>query len=331
MLKFITLGGLIYKIPGVGPLAQRMAAELVKNGGKIIRLKKGQTPPNATTATAANVAKAVKNLKKSNTGAGRPTGKKPGSNVKKKNETVSSSQQAVSTGGKAKKGGLKTKKREIPANVKVKKIPKNAKPFNKKTQKQKDAQKKREEAQAQNSKNDNRRDPSRDAVGKYNKRGVGRGNVPKSGGAKKGGLKSRLDAKAKRTAMGVGLAAVKVDNLSQSELDIGPRTPLPKKAKNPSAARKKPMQNKRSLKRKAPPEKKPVTTTKFPERKKVAPKKTTKKDESFGAAFKRNRAAEKPTFPWKDPKTGKTGKYTTRLKEESIKDHKKKFGVTGKY
>ena len=101
--------------------------------------------------------------------------------------------------------------------------------------------------------------------------------------------------------------------------------------KNPSAARKKPMQNKRSLKRKAPPEKKPVTTTKFPERKKVAPKKTTKKDESFGAAFKRNRAAEKPTFPWKDPKTGKTGQYTTRLKEESIKEHKKKFGVTGKY
>lgn len=48
-------------------------------------------------------------------------------------------------------------------------------------------------------------------------------------------------------------------------------------------------------------------------------------DESFGKAFARNRKAGKATFTWKDKK------YTTRYKEESIKQHKKKFGVEGKY
>jgi len=315
LVRIMTAAGpVIYRIPGAGKIAENLVKELVKNGGKIIRLKPGQKVPKSTVATPANVAKIVKGGRGKPATGPKPVAKKPQSNVKKKNETIASGQQAVSTGGKAKKGGLKTKKREIPANVKVKKIPKNAKPFNKKTQKQKDAQKKREETQAQNSKNENRRNPSRDTVGKYNKRGVGRGNVPKSGGAKKGGLKSRLDAKAKRTAMGVGLAAVKVDNLSQSELDIGPRTPLPKKAKNPSAARKKPMQNPRSLKPKKPPVKKPPVK-----------KPPVKKEMTFGEKFNAERKLGNPTFPYK----GK--KYTTRLKEESIKDHKKKFGVTGKY
>ena len=48
-------------------------------------------------------------------------------------------------------------------------------------------------------------------------------------------------------------------------------------------------------------------------------------DESFGAAFKRNRKANKATFTFKDKL------YTTRVKEESIAEHKKKFGVKGKY
>lgn len=48
-------------------------------------------------------------------------------------------------------------------------------------------------------------------------------------------------------------------------------------------------------------------------------------NESFGKAFRRNRNAGKPTFMWQ----GK--KYTTRLKEETIAQHKKKFGVEGKY
>ena len=48
-------------------------------------------------------------------------------------------------------------------------------------------------------------------------------------------------------------------------------------------------------------------------------------DESFGAVFKRNRKANKATFTFKDKL------YTTRVKEESIAEHKKKFNVKGKY
>ena len=48
-------------------------------------------------------------------------------------------------------------------------------------------------------------------------------------------------------------------------------------------------------------------------------------NESFGKAFRRNRNAGKATFTWKGRK------YTTRLKEETIAQHKKKFGVEGKY
>jgi hypothetical protein len=66
----------------------------------------------------------------------------------------------------------------------------------------------------------------------------------------------------------------------------------------------------------------------------VEPKKSDqpKKGMTFSQAFNDARTKKKdPTFSWENPKTGKTGKYTTRLKEESIADHKKKFGVTGKY
>lgn len=48
-------------------------------------------------------------------------------------------------------------------------------------------------------------------------------------------------------------------------------------------------------------------------------------NESFGKAFARNRKAGNATFTWKG------NKYTTRYKEESITQHKKKFGVEGKY
>lgn len=58
---------------------------------------------------------------------------------------------------------------------------------------------------------------------------------------------------------------------------------------------------------------------------KTAPATGPVTNESFGKAFRRNRNAGKPTFMWK----GK--KYTTRLKEETIAQHKKKFGVKGKY
>ena len=48
-------------------------------------------------------------------------------------------------------------------------------------------------------------------------------------------------------------------------------------------------------------------------------------NESFGKAFRRNRNSGKATFMWRDKK------YTTRYKEETITQHKKKFGVEGKY
>jgi len=216
-------------------------------------------------------------------------------------------------------------KKEVPPNVKVKKIPKSAKPFNKKTQKQKDAQKKREETQKQNMKNENRRNPGRDPKGKFDKKPVTSSNVPRTGGAKKGGLKSRLDAKAKRAAMGVGLAAVKAENLSSGEIEIGPR----KNTKvTPKTGQGRPSMDKNKNKRKIPvvkPKEGPM---------KVRPKESDqpKKGMTFGQAFNDARTKKKdPTFSWENPKTGKTGKYTTRLKEESIADHKKKFGVTGKY
>jgi len=337
------IGKVIYKIPGVGKAAERMAAELVKNGGKIIKLKKGQTPPNATTATAANVAKAVKNLKKSNTGAGRPSPKK-GSNVKKKNETATQNIEQFSPGGSAarpmkpaapKKSpeqfgpggggarpGVSRTGPKKPTKPKVETSPKKPtkpkSPFAKKTAKEKAAAAAKLKRQLDAMKKPNRATKT----GRFDKKGAKITNVPKTGGAKKGGLKSRIDAKAKRAAMGLGVAAVKVDNLSQSELDIGPRTPLPKKAKNPSAARKKPMQNPRSLKPKKPPVNKPADNS---GKGGPASKPPVKKEMTFGEKFNAERKLGNPTFPYK----GK--KYTTRLKEESIKDHKKKFGVTGKY
>jgi hypothetical protein len=89
-----------------------------------------------------------------------------------------------------------------------------------------------------------------------------------------------------------------------------PKTVAPKKTK-PSV--------------KAPPRKGPPTKKKPSKRPPPRPAQGPVTNESFAAAFKRNRADKKPTFPWK----GKL--YTTRYKEESIAEHKKKFGVKGKY
>ena len=57
----------------------------------------------------------------------------------------------------------------------------------------------------------------------------------------------------------------------------------------------------------------------------TAPAKGPVTNESFGKAFRRNRNSGNATFMWR----GK--KYTTRYKEETIAQHKKKFGVEGKY
>lgn len=89
-----------------------------------------------------------------------------------------------------------------------------------------------------------------------------------------------------------------------------PKTVDPKKTKPPV---------------KAPPRKGPPAKKKSPVKPKLRPAQGPVTNESFAAAFRRNRSAKKPTFTWK----GKL--YTTRYKEESIAEHKKKFGVEGKY
>ena len=117
-------------------------------------------------------------------------------------------------------------------------------------------------------------------------------------------------------------------------------TPPPKRTSAPALLRSAPLESgpeidKSSIK----PTSKQKTDRGFKPKTTPRPKKTGKPDrtappraasgpvtnESFGKAFRRNRNAGKPTFMWK----GK--KYTTRLKEETIAQHKKKFGVSGNY
>jgi len=335
-----------------------MVAELLKNGGKIIKQPKGGFKGPTKAGTPANVAKAIKDLKKSNTGAGRPSPKK-GSNVKKKNETIASGQQGpggvtVRPPSAPKKpatqqgpGGVTvrppggkppTASRTAPKKPTKPRVPKKdpKSPFAKETKAQTAARIKKEKIAAQRIKDNNKQNPSRDPRGKYQRRPLKPTNIPKTGGAKKGGLKSRLDAKAKRAAMGVGVAAVKVDNLSRGEIEIGPRKDI---KVTPKTGQGRPSMDKNKNKRKIPvvkPKKGPMKVSP-----KVTPKtgqgrpsmdKNKNKGMTFGQAFNDARTKKKePTFSWRNPKTGKTGKYTTRLKEESIADHKKKFGVTGKY
>ena len=368
LVRIMTVAGpIIYKIPGAGAVAQRIAAQLVKNGGKIIKAPKGGFKGPTKPATPANVAKVIKDLKKSKTGAGRPAAKKPttkpkenieqfgpgGSTMrpiakpkpkptktKPKSEKVpeqfgpgaggarpmakpkpkpkkpTAKPGSSTSGGKAKKGGLKTKKS----------------PFAKKTKAEKIAAAKKAAKQAQRGRDLNKKNPSRDPVGKYNVRPLSKSNTPKSGGAKKGGLKTKLKKKSGAALAGLGVAAVKVDNLTQEELKIKkkdnlkPRTSGPNKGSRGSEGdRFKDKTMKKPTPRNIPVVKAP------PGPSKVRPKESQQPKETFGQAFNRYRKLGKPTFPWKNPKTGKTENYTTRLKEESIKDHKKKFGVTGKY
>lgn len=116
-----------------------------------------------------------------------------------------------------------------------------------------------------------------------------------------------------------------------STLDSGPKVDT-----KPPEDKKKKQQDRKFKPKTTPDPKKTKPSVKAPPRKGPPKKKENKKpqprpaqgpvtNESFAAAFKRNRAAKKPTFTWK----GKL--YTTRYKEESIAEHKKKFKVEGKY
>jgi hypothetical protein len=102
--------------------------------------------------------------------------------------------------------------------------------------------------------------------------------------------------------------------------DKKPKTkkpPLKKTTKKQSDANKKAAETKKNAPTKTAPKKSP--------RPKQRPAAGPVTNESFGKAFARNRKSGNATFTWKDKK------YTTRYKEESIAQHKKKFGVEGKY
>ena len=95
------------------------------------------------------------------------------------------------------------------------------------------------------------------------------------------------------------------------------KPPLKKTTTKQSDANKKAAETKKDAPTKTAPKKSPR-----PQKRPAAGPAT---NESFGKAFARNRKAGKATFKWKNKK------YTTRYKEESIAQHKKKFGVEGKY
>ena len=95
------------------------------------------------------------------------------------------------------------------------------------------------------------------------------------------------------------------------------KKPLKKTTKKQSDANKKAAETKKNAPTNAAP-KKSLRPKKRPAAGPVT-------NESFGKAFARNRKSGNATFTWKDKK------YTTRYKEESVAQHKKKFGVEGKY
>ena len=202
-----------------------------------------------------------------------------------------------------------------------KKDPKS--PFAKKTKAEKIAADKKAAKQAQRGKDLNKKNPSRDTVGKYNVRPLSKSNAPKSGkkvGTKPLTRKGLLVRGGSAVLLGSEVLKLKGDAPQDLKIkkknNLKPRTSGPNKGSRGSEGDR--------FKDKTM--KKPLPVVKAPKGpSKVRPKESDQPKETFGQAFKRNRKAGKPTFTFKDKK------YTTRLKEESIEKHKKKFGVTGKY
>lgn len=118
--------------------------------------------------------------------------------------------------------------------------------------------------------------------------------------------------------------------LRASTLDTGPEVDTVS-ATPPKKTRPKPKTT-APVKKTTPARDPSKTPTRREDTKKNTPVKPKKRpaagpttNESFGKAFARNRKAGNATFTWNNKK------YTTRYKEETIKQHKKKFGVEGKY
>jgi len=299
---------------------KKVAARLVAGGAKKVTqkvaTKMGRAP---TTITARNVAGVLKNVR----GA---AGKQPkGGIVRPKGgstKTTTKPQQGPGgvtikpSGGKIvrpKAGSTKPPKKD-PKTKPPKKDPKS--PFAKKTAKEKAAAAAKLKRQLDAMKKPNRATKT----GRFDKKGAKITNVPKTGSSASstaGGIvrKGKLLRGGATLLTGSQLLDLKGDTPKPVDRKVTPKTGQGRPSLDKNKNKRKPVDKPKANSGKGGPASKPPV----------------KKDESFGAAFKKNRAAKKPTFPWKNPKTGKIGNYTTRLKEESIKDHKKKFGVTGKY
>jgi len=215
--------------------------------------------------------------------------------------------------GKQPKGGIvrpkggstKTTTKPPKKNPKTKPPKKGPKsPFAKETKAQTAARIKKEKIAAQRMKDNNKTNPSRDPKGKYNQRPIGKSSVPKSG-AKPKPMTRRGKLVRGGTAIltGTQLLDLKGDTPQPVTKKVTPKTGQGRPSAIPSNRKK--------------------TSGVRPNLDKNT---NTKKEMTFGEKFDRSRNKDKvAVFDFK----GK--KYTTRLKEESIKDHKKKFGVTGKY
>ena len=171
---------------------------------------------------------------------------------------------------------------------------------------------------------------------------VGKPKAPSSGSKSSGPSRPMKDITPNKNAPGrpsgsriVGMNPKAMRNPTTKLGALDTATPevvvAPSDDKKP-AAKKPPL--KKTTKKTADANKKAAETRKDAPTK-TAPKKSLRPkqrpaagpatDESFGKAFARNRKSGNATFNWKDKK------YTTRFKEESIAEHKKKFGVEGKY
>ena len=287
---------------------KKVAARLVAGGAKKVTQKVATKMGGApTTITARNVAGILKNVR----GA---AGKQPkGGVVRPKagsTKTTTKPQQGPGgvtikpSGGKIvrpKAGSTKPPKKD-PKTKPPKKDPKS--PFAKETKAQTAARIKKEKIAAQRMKDNNKTNPSRDPKGKYNQRPIGKSSVPKSG-AKPKPMTRRGKLVRGGTAIltGTQLLDLKGDTPQPVTKKVTPKTGQGRPSAIPSNRKK--------------------TSGVRPNLDKNT---NTKKEMTFGEKFDRSRNKDKvAVFDFK----GK--KYTTRLKEESIKDHKKKFGVTGKY
>jgi len=306
---------------------KKVAARLVAGGAKKVTQKVATKMGGApTTITARNVAGVLKNVR----GA---AGKQPkGGVVRPKagsTKTTTKPQQGPGgvtikpSGGKIvrpKAGSTKPPKKD-PKTKPPKKDPKS--PFAKKTAKEKAAAAAKLKKQLDAMKKPNRAK----LTGRFDKKGAKITNVPKTGSSASstaGGIvrKGKLLRGGSAILLGSEVLKLKGDT---PQFESAPRQDT---KVTPKTGQGRPSLDKNKNKRKIPvvkPKEGPM---------KVRPKESDqpKKGMTFGQAFNDARRKKKqPTFTWENPKTGKTGKYTTRLKEESIADHKKKFNVTGKY